>query len=91
MGKYHADGRARYFHLKLGVKQTLLNWSDEKFRGVFQDDEGHELGPFEARSALLDELVKGHLFIPVGGPCEGFDHAGGGCPGHLVKEETDET
>ena len=50
--------------------------------GLFTHDDGRAMSPEEARNALFDELARGHEVIPFGPACEGFDHSGGGCPGH---------
>jgi hypothetical protein len=40
----------------------------------------------DIRRAFLAELDEGHLRIPFGEPCEGFDYTTG-CPGHIEKPE----
>ena len=72
----------KHFHLKLDIKGCLLNWDRERMERVFTDYLGRELSDWDARNYLLDELANGHRVLPVGGPCDGFDYSGGGCPGH---------
>lgn len=47
---------------------------------------GKLLNADEAKDILLDHLAAGHEVIPCGPPCEGFDFAAGGCPGHEVTD-----
>jgi hypothetical protein len=77
-------------HCCLDVKGALMNWEDEKFLNCVTDDNGNMLTPAQVKSAFLDELGKGHLVIPLGEPCEGFDYSGGGCPGHEIDDEPSE-
>ena len=74
-------------HMCVDVRGALMNWVDREWHHVITDDAGKKLSAREAKLALLDELAKGHFKIPVGGPCEGFDYSGGGCPGHTVPDE----
>ena len=41
----------------------------------------------DLREAFADQLALGHEVLPFGDPCEGFDYAGRGCPGHRVEGE----
>jgi hypothetical protein len=61
-----------------------MNFKPREWRNCCTDSEtGRTLTPDEVKAALLDELAKGHEVIPFNaGPCEGFDFAGKGCPGH---------
>lgn len=74
-------------HSCMSVRGALLNWSDAQFQGLFTDDNGMPLSARAAKAELLDELAKGHVVIPLGPACEGFDYSGGGCPGHPTPED----
>lgn len=74
-------------HMCMNVRGALSNWSDQRYVGVFTHDDGRTMTPKEAFDSLLDELAKGHVVIPIGPVCEGFDYSGGGCPGHPVQED----
>jgi hypothetical protein len=77
---------SRIIHVCLNVRGALMNWRPRDDKGVFRRDDGTLLSPREAKAALVDELARGHELIPIGGPCEGFDHRTG-CPGHDVRAE----
>lgn len=62
------------------------------------DDQGRPLSRDQAIEAVIDEIAKGRLTLPMGGcanpcprarlGCEGFDYAeGGGCPGYQKPEQ----
>jgi hypothetical protein len=67
-------------HTTLNVRGAL-EWTPTLLRGLLHDENGDELSPGDARNALFEELSKGHEFLPIGEPCEGFSYATG-CPGH---------
>ncbi|VVE82676.1 hypothetical protein [Pandoraea sputorum] len=71
------------FHLCLDVRGALMNWKPRDFRGMFKHDDGRTMSPDEAKAELLDELSRGHNFIPFG-KCDNFDHKEHGCMGHPV-------
>ncbi|HGM5924668.1 TPA: hypothetical protein ACKP5H_002659 [Stenotrophomonas maltophilia] len=72
-------------HIHLDVRGALTNMSKRELANLFSNaSTGRGLTAEEARSVLLDHLEAGHKVIPLGKPCEGFDYAGGGCPGHEV-------
>ena len=79
----------RIVHMNLSVTGALMNWRPRDYRNVFQHPDGRYMDGREAKRALLEELAKGHLCIPIGGPCEGFDYGGGGCPGHDAADGPD--
>ena len=75
-------------HLCLSVRGAIRNYRD--WIGAMTNSEtGEALTASEIQDALMDELTKGHEVIPFGEPCEGFDYAGGGCPGHPVEGATE--
>lgn len=71
-------------HMSLSVRGALTNMTRRELGALFKHDDGRKMSADEAKDALMDELAKGHEVIPFGGPCEGFDYAGRGCPGHEV-------
>jgi len=73
----------RTVHVSLSVRGALLDWSDREFEGVFSHPDGRKMTPREAKSALMDELAKGHEVLPCAADCEGFDYVKG-CPGHVT-------
>ncbi len=78
---------SKTYHMCISVTGVLANWSEKRLRGVFQHDDGRPMTGHDAKLFLLEELAKGHRVIPCGKPCEGFDYAGDGCPGHEVDHE----
>lgn len=68
-------------HVRLDIRGALLNWSDRMFHGMFKTDDGHTMTEREAKLQLMEELTKGHNYIPYG-DCPGFDPVEKGCPGH---------
>lgn len=71
------------FHVALSVRGTLKNASRRELGSMFTNSQtGRRLTADEAKDVLLDHLAKGHEVIPLAQVCEGFDYAGGGCPGH---------
>lgn len=80
----------RIRHMCLNVKGALLDFSDCDLVSMFSHDDGRPMTAREAKLELMQELVNGHMVIPFDQPCEGFDYAGGGCPGHEIAGETPE-
>lgn len=78
------------YHMHIDVRNMLRKskrdfWRD--WKNVFTDDNGKPLTYDQARDALMDELAKGHNFIPFGN-CDNFDYVKGRCKGHEDKEKT---
>ena len=72
-------------HMRLDIRGCLKNTAyPSGFRDLVRDDDGNTLSPEDAREWLLDELAKGHKFLPVS-DCEGFSFETG-CPGHETPE-----
>ena len=69
------------YHMCIDVKGVLSRWKMKDFRNLFRDESGRTLTPQEAKDHLIEELSKGHNFIPCG-ECDNFDHAEHGCMGH---------
>ncbi len=76
--------KVKTHHVGLSVRGFLAG-PDRDLEGLFKREDGHVLTPREAREHLMDQLLEGRRVLPIGPPCEGFDYAGGGCPGHLSE------
>lgn len=75
----------RRFHMCLDVRGALTNWRQKDFRTMFKHDDGRTMTPDEAKAELLEQLSRGHNFIPFG-TCDNFDYKEHGCMGHPVEE-----
>lgn len=74
----------REFHVHLDVESALKNMTDVELAGMLVSSvTGESLSAEEARRALREHLANGHKLLPLDKSCEGFDSAGGGCPGHV--------
>lgn len=73
---------ARSYHFALDVRGFLMRAKKSEYKGMLKHEDGRPMTPDEAKNALLDELVKGHEFIPYG-KCDNFDFKSG-CLGHEV-------
>lgn len=69
-------------HMSMDVRGAILNRS---FDG-FINDEGTPATRRQAADFLMDELAKGHLFIPLSKDCDNFDPKKG-CLGHPIPDE----
>lgn len=79
----------RKMHTSLDIRGCLHNWTDRQMVGMFKHDDGRVMTAREAKDVLMDELAKGHRFLPVGGDCDNFDYVNGGCQGHAVIDDGD--
>lgn len=78
----------KIIHSSLSIRGFLRAYQGKKVSGLFWDDEsGNFLNDTDARKYLRECLEKGWTKLPAAG-CEGFDHFGGGCPGHPVIPNT---
>lgn len=78
-----AESRTTIHHVHLSVRGALTNMTKRDLAGLFSEvSTGRALSADEARQVLFDHLAQGHEVIPLDPACEGFDYAGGGCPGH---------
>jgi hypothetical protein len=68
-------------HMRLDIKGCLMNWSTKELKGMFRHDDDRPMSGIEAKAQLLNELSKGHNYLPFG-ECDGFDFRDKGCPGH---------
>ncbi len=75
---------SRTLHTTLSVRGAL-GMSKRELKRLFRQSDGRYLSADEAREHLMDELAQGHERLPLGEPCEGFDHKSG-CPGHERSE-----
>lgn len=66
---------------------TAKDW--RLFARYCTNDDGTKATPYEAKESVLDLLSKGHEYIPIGEPCEGFSPKTG-CPGHRKPEAPNE-
>lgn len=66
-------------HMCIDVKGILCRPLKE-LKNFVQDDNGKLLDAHQARDYFLDELARGHLFLPFG-ECDNFDYSKG-CKGH---------
>ncbi|QIB09020.1 hypothetical protein GZ982_30205 (plasmid) [Pseudomonas fluorescens] len=72
----------RTFHVHLSVRGAIRDFSKRQLKGLFKLEDGRPCTADQAKDRLLECLAQGREVLPVGAPCEGFDYAGGGCPGH---------
>lgn len=72
----------RTLHIHLSVRGALRDFSKRQLRGMFHHADGTKCTADEAKDHLLEALAQGKEVLPFGPPCEGFDFAGNGCPGH---------
>jgi hypothetical protein len=72
----------RTFHIHLSVRGALRDFSKRQLKGMFRLEGGRECTADEAKDHLLEALAQGKEVLPFGPPCDGFDFAGNGCPGH---------
>lgn len=71
--------------MSMNIQGILRNHKGKKIT-FFSDQDGNEFTDKEARDYLDDCLAKGWVLIPCSDDCEGFDHFGGGCPGHQIED-----
>lgn len=72
----------RTFHIHLSVRGALRDFSKRHLKGMFRHGDGTKCTADEAKDHLLEALAQGKEVLPFGPPCDGFDFAGNGCPGH---------
>lgn len=73
-------------HMSANIEGMLRNYKGKSMAGIISDENGREMSDKEARTFLAECQAKGWKKIPCG-DCEGFDHFGGGCPGHPIEDE----
>jgi hypothetical protein len=72
----------RTFHIHLSVRGAQRDFSKRQLKGMFRFEGDRECSADEAKDHLLEALAQGKEVLPFGPPCDGFDFAGNGCPGH---------
>lgn len=73
--------KGRTFYIHLSVRGAIRDFSKRQRKGMFRV-EGRECADDEAKDHLLEALAQGTEVLPFGPPCDGFDFARNGCPGH---------
>lgn len=74
-------------HMSVNIQGMIRN--NPCLSGMIDDDDGNPLS-HEGSLAFLNEcLDRGWTKLPMSEDCEGFDHFGGGCPGHPILENSD--
>lgn len=72
-------------HLRIDIAGCLRNNTPKQLKWMFTNSEtGRDLTGKEAHNFLINELSKGHKYLPAG-DCPDFDPMLG-CPGHPVYE-----
>lgn len=80
------EGRkTTHHHMSVNIEGLLRNYKRKSMTGLFTDDDGKVISNEAARNYLAECQQKGWKLLPMSDNCEGFDHFGGGCPGHEVK------
>lgn len=75
--------------MSLSVKGFLTRkYKERDFKNLFENPDGSFLSPEAAKVYLLDELSKGHLYLPIGN-CDNFEYKSG-CMGHTIEEKKHE-
>lgn len=70
----------------MNIAGALRNYGKKSMKGLLTDDNGKEMTDKEVREYLNECLAKGWKLLPSSSKCEGFDHFGGGCPGHKDEQ-----
>lgn len=71
--------------MSTNIAGLLRNAGKRSIAGLLED-KGRTLSNAEARKYISECQAKGWKLLPCSENCEGFDHFGGGCPGHEVAE-----
>lgn len=69
-------------HCSLSVRGALSTMKKRDLARLFRHESGRRMTADEAKETLMQCLADGKEALPFGPACEGFDYAGGGCPGH---------
>jgi hypothetical protein len=69
--------------MRIDVRGALRNFTESEWRNCVTDKDGRTLTPKEVYDEFLEELAKGHDYIPMG-DCDNFDFKTG-CLGHPVE------
>jgi hypothetical protein len=70
-------------HVSVSIRGliTQLSRSRARYSKLVSDDAGNPMTRLAALNQLMDELAKGHEYLPIGEPCIGFSYITG-CLGH---------
>ena len=79
-------------HLSLSIPGAL-QWSNADFKRIVLPMLHHDDGTpyrtmYEAKEALINELLAGRKYLPIGDECDNFDPLRG-CLGHVIEETDD--
>lgn len=84
---------SKTIHMCISVR-GMLNWDRGYAKRMLSSITKENGTPYrtvdELRSALMDELSKGHEVLPLVKDCEGFDYKTG-CPGHETAASPENT
>lgn len=80
---------ATTMHMRWDVRGLLRRPLSYLGKQGFRHDDGRKATGAEVRDWLLDELAKGHNYIPLG-QCDNFDYKEKGCLGHEHPDESTE-
>lgn len=69
--------------MSVNIEGFLRNYKGKNLDGIFTDENGVPMSHGKATIMLHNAQIDGWKLIPCG-DCEGFDHFGGGCPGHPI-------
>jgi hypothetical protein len=75
-------------HVRIDLKGAIRNWTNRAWKNCVSSN-GKTLSPDEVKMAFLEEISKGHNFIPCCEPseCPDFDYVKNGCPGHIKDSQ----
>lgn len=73
------------YHISTNIEGLLRNMKGKKINFI-DDENGNQMSDAQARKEIAELQSLGHKLIPST-ECEGFDHFGGGCPGHTREDE----
>ena len=68
-----------------GILRRIKGEKGDKL-SFMNNDDGSPATYDQARKFLLECQANGWKLLPCNAACEGFDHFGGGCPGHEIIE-----
>lgn len=74
------------WHLSTNIEEVLRNYKRRKMTLLLDDENGNPMSDKDIRQTLSELQAKGNKLIGSKN-CEGFDHFGGGCPGHPIEDD----
>lgn len=78
-------------HMSINIAGLLKNYGKKRMTGLFTDGNGKNQTDKQVRKYLAECQQKGWVLLPLSAECEGFDHFGGGCPGHEINDKDEQT